>query len=720
MKVACVLTVSLNVILFGSPTQAQVSLKVPWRSGESWVMTCGYGCGFHTDAFNSYYALDFDKPGLAENGEPQAVLAPVSGNVIFAGLNGGFGYSVKIEDGSGFVVMVSHLRFQSTVSGFVVQGQPVGIMGGTSSGGVKVYDDHIHLQLYFNGKSKSFIPQSKPEPMSGYTDFQAGRSYISDNVPIESSLKISTGSCPAGISCTGPQGTTFNFSANGLTPGSAIQRFIEDLGGARSQLMPVLTDDSSGRLNWSFTSSCATAVGTFTIFTIDVATSKESNRVTETMTPGNCVPPPTEGTLDPTFGFGGKVTTDIGGVSDRINAIAAQPDGKLIVAGVVYRILQPPPCCPNFVVRVPQFAVVRYHPIGTVDTSFGTGGKLIVPAFQQAEAIAIQPDGKILVGGTGFCCSPGATSGAVLIRLNPDGSFDSSFGNGGVVETTFLVAGLETFPGFVSLAIQPDGKILAAGEVFGGFEAQFDFVLARFNSNGSLDPTFGIGGKVTTDIAGGIDQVKALVLQLDGRIVLGGISRSPISPDKFTLVRYTTTGMLDSMFGTGGKVTTDFGGSFAHLFSLDLHTDGRIVAAGRTRSLNTGNDLALARYNANGTLDPTFGNAGKVITDFFGLDDSALAVAIQQDGRVVAVGHAVRFPTSAAGDFAVVRYNIDGSPDSTFGTNGNTFTDFFGFTDGAMAIVIDSRGDIVAAGFARRANQDDAEDFALVRYLGAP
>lgn len=656
--------------------------------------------------------------------------------------SGNFGNHVNVNHGNGLFTVYGHLESFAVNSGqAVVAGQKIGTAdnSGYSCG------NHLHFGLHSGTASANAISSTSVQieriavrdrtadaestaSAGSFSSFSCGVAtvgHVYESVP---SLTIATDTCAEGVSCAGVQSTMFHFRGRGFRPGGLIRRFMRDSTGTATELpAPPDRADSYGRVNWSFLSSCsAVQPDTFTLYTVDLTTGRESNRVTETVTPGTCPPPPPPGdSLDPTFGVGGKMTTDVGGVGDSINAAALQLDGKIVVAGVVYRIDPPPPCCPTFVIRTPQFAVARYNTDGSLDTGFGAAGKVIIAEFQQADAIVIQPDGKIIVAGIASCCSPsipgGPPVGAALVRLNTDGSFDSSFGLGGKLTTTFLVSGLETFPDFVSLAIQPDGRILAAGEVFGGTATQFDFLVARFNSNGSLDMTFGMGGKVATDIAGGLDQAEALVLQSDGNIILGGISRpSATSPDVFTLVRYTATGVLDTSFGMGGKVTTDFGGSFAHLFSLALHSDGRIVAAGRTRNLNTGNDVALARYNVNGTLDPTFGTGGRVVTDFFGSDDSAVDVAIQQDWRIVVVGHASRAFDAASADFAVLRYRGDGVLDPTFGSNGKVLTDFFGFSDQARAVVIDANGDIVAAGSANRSSQapPDPQDFALARYRG--
>jgi uncharacterized delta-60 repeat protein/uncharacterized repeat protein (TIGR01451 family) len=272
------------------------------------------------------------------------------------------------------------------------------------------------------------------------------------------------------------------------------------------------------------------------------------------------------------------------------------------------------------------------------------------------------------------------------------GALDPSFGIGGQVTTDF-----GGFDSAQAVALQSDGKIVAVGGT-----ASFpsgDFALARYNADGSLDATFGSGGKVTTDF-GGFDAASAAVIQTDGRIVAAGRSGS----GDFALARYNADGSLDPTFGSGGKVTTDFGG-FDAAFGVARQADGKIVAAGQG---GAGGGFALARYNPDGSLDPSFGSGGEVTTHFTSGVEVVIAVAIQLDGKIVAVGQ-----TFAGGfqQFALARYNADGSLDSGFGSGGIVATNF-GF-DSAFggALAIQSDGKIVAAGRA-------GTDFLLARYNG--
>jgi len=260
-------------------------------------------------------------------------------------------------------------------------------------------------------------------------------------------------------------------------------------------------------------------------------------------------------------------------------------------------------------------------------------------ASATAEAIALQQDGKIVLAGEANI--DGGESFA-LARYNSDGTLDASFGTGGQVTTDFgtLEQGFSfAFP--ESLALQADGKIVVAGYAFIGQSE--DFALVRYNSDGTLDTSFGTGGKLTNDFSGASDMASAVAVQPDGRIVVAGKT----ARRKFTLVRYDSSGTLDPSFGTGGKVTTDFGLSDS-AFSLALQDNGKIVAGGRTFIAGEDFQPALARYNPDGSLDATFGTGGKLIPDFGGSRP-----LVQPDGKIVTVGSA---QINEDTDFALVRY----------------------------------------------------------------
>src|ERR1051325_2746539 len=219
------------------------------------------------------------------------------------------------------------------------------------------------------------------------------------------------------------------------------------------------------------------------------------------------------------------------------------------------------------------------------------------------------------------------------------GALDPTFGIGGKVITRFF----DTSGGIGeahAIAIQPDGKIVAAGgtDNLGNFTG--DFALARYNKDGSLDTAFGSDGKVTTDFTV-FDQVNALAIQPGGKIIAVGFVRNFITFDDFVVARYNSDGTLDTGFGIGGKVTTDFGSSRTdEAHATLLQPDGKIVVVGSSVSGGT-SDFALARYNTDGSLDASFGNGGKVITDIVGFFDKALDGALQPDGKIIAAGFTI-------------------------------------------------------------------------------
>jgi uncharacterized delta-60 repeat protein len=350
------------------------------------------------------------------------------------------------------------------------------------------------------------------------------------------------------------------------------------------------------------------------------------------------------GDLDPTFDGDGKVTTDFADATDGANAVAIQGDGKIVTAGDAV------------VSGAPQdFALARYNPDGSLDTTFDGDGKVTTDFAgdsDEARGVVIQGDGKIVAAGTTSEFDPCCTSDFALARYNTDGSLDTTFDGDGKVTTDFA-GGSDGAGGVV---IQGDGKIVA-----GGFAIVFgnpDFALARYNTDGSLDVTFDGDGKVTTDFAGSIDEARGVAIQADGKIVAAGFTdvSGPFG-FAFALARYNTNGSLDTTFDGDGKVTTDFAvgpddPDEAH--AVAIQGDGKIVAAGCLNCfIGAPNDFALARYNTDGSLDVTFDGDGKVTTDFAGSFDQANGVAIQGDGKIVAAGFT---DVSGTFDFALARY----------------------------------------------------------------
>ena len=417
-------------------------------------------------------------------------------------------------------------------------------------------------------------------------------------------------------------------------------------------------------------------------------------------------PPPGAGDLDATFGIGGTVTTDFPG-SDIAQALAIQGDGRIVVAGQSCSVAGG---C--------DFAVARYLSDGTLDAGFGAGGKVTTDfgaSYDQAQALALHADGKIVVAGFRCVgvpsgCPLGSALDFALARYNPDGSLDATFGIGGKVTTDF--SGGSDDRGY-GVALQADGHIVAAGRTCTGSACAF--ALARYDGGGSLDGTFGSGGLVTTDFPGSGDWAFAVAVQpIDGKIVAAGEAGGD-----FALARYETNGSLDGGFGAGGTVATEFAGSAETAFAVALQADGKIVAAGRTQEpASQGVDVqfAVARYEADGSLDAGFGTAGTVITGFAAHSfDVGRDVAVQADGKLVVAGWTQRQQKDP--DFALARYATDGSLDNGFGKKGKVTTDFANGNDAAATLAIQADGRIVAAGSSQPLQPLAPPDFAVARYL---
>ncbi len=368
---------------------------------------------------------------------------------------------------------------------------------------------------------------------------------------------------------------------------------------------------------------------------------------------------------------------------------------------------------------------------GDLDVLFGSGGIVSFPVsftnsgtnFGSAQAVAIQPDGKIVVAGTGY---DSTNVGFGLARFNSDGSPDPTFGSAGKVVTVFPAG--SAFADAV--IIQPDGKIVAAGGNdpydygYGDDPVNFNVLLARYNADGSLDPTFGIGGKIISNVRDNTGGANDIALQSDGKIVAVG-SVLVSSGSDFLLMRYNSDGSLDNSFGPGGKVTTGFNAynEYSSAIEVAIQSDGRIIAAGSSIGYGPPNrhnfTFALARYYPDGSLDTSFGADGRVTTSTGGIESSAEAtsVAIQSDGKIVTGGDSYDGLSTNA---TLARYNANGTLDSTFEAGGIAVTSFSHDSDSYVTdIAIQTDGRIVVAGRSIRKNFGDSTipiGFALARY----
>jgi uncharacterized delta-60 repeat protein len=348
-----------------------------------------------------------------------------------------------------------------------------------------------------------------------------------------------------------------------------------------------------------------------------------------------------------------------------------------------------------------DFFLARYHNSGSPDVSFDKDGVLLgyYPNGRSfINAIAVQKDGKVVVAGHG-------NDNFALARYHADGTLDRTFDEDGIVITNFI--GSEESAR--AIAIQDDGKIVVAGYEF---NTERDFAIARFNTDGSLDESFDGDGKVITDFFGDHNSANAITIQKDGKIVVAGRAYNPFKNNNdFAVVSYHTNGKLDLSFDGDGKLTTDLGGDDS-VNDVVVQDDGKIVVAGHAQNVETdGYDFALALYHSNGTLDMSFGEDGIVMTDFTS-SDIAHSIVIQNDGKILVAGGALNFDTDNS-DFALARYQADGSLDKTFNEDGKLITDF-GVSETATSIVLHNNR-IVLTG--RAYDEDIIADLALARYL---
>jgi uncharacterized delta-60 repeat protein len=399
------------------------------------------------------------------------------------------------------------------------------------------------------------------------------------------------------------------------------------------------------------------------------------------------------GAPDSTFGTGGTVMIDFNGSQDQINAMTLLPDGKIAVAGY------------SFDGNRYQIALAQLLPNGAPDPGFGTNGKTLVnlgPGNQQGQALAWMPDGNwILAGRTDRATDPDF----LLARFQPNGAIDSSFAENGSMATSIGASEDIVY----ATVLQPDHKIIAAGTTCNGLDDRF--ALARYLPDGTLDPGFGVDGKVCTTFGTGDgfhSVAYAAALQPDGKILAGGVGSSNTNNlYKNALARYLPDGHLDSTFGTYGKIITSFNNLSSESHALALQPDGRILAAGFA-----GTGFGLTRYLSDGIIDSTFGLYGQLTTTFTGMNAVANGVAVRPDGRILLAG--VQSDNSGQ-SLALARYNIYGALDLAFGTNGTVTSHIGGSKDGIRAMALQPDGNIVTSGYTLSPTTQQF-DFGLTRY----
>jgi uncharacterized delta-60 repeat protein len=350
---------------------------------------------------------------------------------------------------------------------------------------------------------------------------------------------------------------------------------------------------------------------------------------------------------------------------------------------------------------------------GDLDLTFGNGGKVFTDFSGNSDdygfAVALQPDGRIVVVGQSGVYP---LFHSALARYDSVGGLDTTFGTGGKVIAALDSGG----DGLSAIALQPDGKIVAAGSLIHN-NWTTAFLLARFNPDGSRDQAFASNGSIVTSFGDSSAAAHAVVLQPDGKIIVVGVSGAgPYSElNDFALARYNSNGSLDTSFGNGGKLKTHFPGVYntgSNATSAALQPDGRLVVAGAYKNESSYREFALARYNVNGSLDATFGSGGILTTSMGNGGAIALFVVLLPNGRIVLTGY---FEAGRRNhDFALASYSPSGTLDQSFGNGGRVTTDLFGSSDDiASALALQSDGKLIVAG---RTGLYPSFDVGLARY----
>ena len=452
----------------------------------------------------------------------------------------------------------------------------------------------------------------------------------------------------------------------------------------------------------------------------------------------------TDGSLDPGFAGDGIQISNFSDEDALINALTLQADGKLVVAGGALTSSRQ------------DFIVGRYNADGSLDNSFSNDG-IDLPGVNEnqstagasASSLAIQPNGKILVAGTylysmayavaayhmdgtldnnfgasgimkdfkhsgrtsfeasavqpdGKIITAGVTQMSpealdfIVIRYNKDGSYDMSFSGDGVVMPRFGTGGAEA----KAIAIQPDGKIVVAGYFWNGSNGKFDMALIRLNPDGTPDNTFSGDGQVLTHIRD-YNIATDMVLQPDGKIVIAGYTASNVGGIDVGIVRYNSDGTLDNRFSGDGMLTADLGSDNDQVVGLLLRPDGKLVVVGNGQT----GKVFLLRYNADGSPDTSLDIDGMMITGNGEFMNTASAALLQPDGAIVVAG-------TKDGNFRIERFNSNGSPDNSFSEDGKMMIDFNLNNEQPTSMVLQPGGKLVIGGYVK---EWPLTDMALAR-----
>ena len=383
-----------------------------------------------------------------------------------------------------------------------------------------------------------------------------------------------------------------------------------------------------------------------------------------------------DGTLDATFNNGGIVTTPMGTANAQCTAMAIQADGKILLTGSAHNG------------NNNDFGIIRYLEDGTLDTDFNMTGKLQIDFNGEEDfpnGIVVRPsDKKIIVGGYTF---NGSGFDFAIVQYLEDGTPDPAFGNNGKVTSPL---GTTTF--CEALALQDDGKIVAAGY---SFQSNNEFVVIRYLEDGTPDDTFSDDGFIITPVGNSSAVVRCMLMQPDDKILVAGQALNELTFRwEAAIARYLPNGTLDETFNDGGIVTTSAGNQDVTITAIARDTDGKIILGGFIGTSPSNNNFTLIRYMPDGQLDSVFGDNGIFITPFTTNNNLANALLIQPDHKIIAAGTAT---INGLEQFAIARYDVNGIPDPSFGNDGKVNTEIGNFAS-ITGLTFDRQGNIVATG----------------------
>jgi uncharacterized delta-60 repeat protein len=407
------------------------------------------------------------------------------------------------------------------------------------------------------------------------------------------------------------------------------------------------------------------------------------------------------GDLDPGFADDGLFIYD-NGFNDLFTCVAIQDDQKIVAGGMSYD--------PTYTATATVF---RFLTDGSIDTDFATNGIFSYSLDNEANIFgcSIRENGKIVLAGS---TTDYTDSKILLLQLNSDGTLDDSFGDDGVVvqKISLLNGSFEDYG--LALTLQDDGMILVAGRSL-DINANFEPAIVRFTENGVIDPDFGTNGVARLSVEEIDNDFDCIVLQEDGKIVVSGHYQLGLSYFGMLVARYNSDGTLDDSFADDGVFIDTFSNIDDEGFGVAINSEGKILVSGFTVTEDYDYSMLLMQLTTTGELDMDFGSGGIVISNL-GVYDVGSSISIQSDDKILVAGSSGELPPAGDSEMAVWRYNPDGTLDDSFGDEGISLIQFENSYDEATSMAIQSNGNIVIAGKSRNNGMQDI-DFAMARLL---